>query len=123
MPVDKTAGSAGVAPGVAPTDDRPQLLGEPDADAQFLEAVDAMRAAGRPRVRVRILLQLYRFGKGQRYKNWRGEIWRVELEPSVLAGSNFRTALGTFIEAITKIGPARVVDALQAALKGSGNNG
>ena len=98
--------------------DNPQLLSEPDADAQFLEAVQAMQDARRPRVRVRVILQLYRFGKGQRYKNWRGVIWRLELEPTALAGSNFRTAVSTFIEAMTKIGPARVVDALQAALRG-----
>jgi hypothetical protein len=99
--------------------DNPQLLDDESADAQFLEAVEAMRAASRPKVRVRVLLQLYRFGVGQRYKNWRGQIFRLELDPTIMAASNFRTALSMFFEALTTIGPAKVVDALQAAMKGN----
>lgn len=98
--------------------DNPQLIDEQSADAQFMEAVDAMRLASRPKVRVRVLLQLYRFGKGQRYKNWRGLIYRLEVDPTVMAASNFRTAVSMFFEALTTIGPARVVDVLQAAMKG-----
>lgn len=106
---------------VGTPDDTPTLLGEKDADAQFLEAVGAMQGSGRARVRVRMVLQLYQFGKTRGYKNWRGILWRVELEPNTLAASSFRAALSTFIEAVTTIGPGRVVDALQAALKGAGD--
>jgi hypothetical protein len=117
MAVDKNEGTP------VTDNDKPQLMEGPDADAQYLEVIESMRAAGRPRVRLRIVVQLYRFGKTQRYANWRGILWRLDLEPTVLAGSNFRSALSTFIDAVTKIGPARVIDALQAALKGSANHG
>lgn len=103
---------------MAEHNDNPQLLDDQSADAQFLEAVDAMKAAARPKVRVRILLQLYRFGAGQRYKNWRGLIYRLEIDPTVMAASNFRTALSMCIEAMTTLGPAKVVDVLQQAMKG-----
>jgi len=98
--------------------ENPQLLDDQSADGQFLEAVASMREAARPKVRVRVLLQLYQFGAKQRYKNWRGLIYRLELDPTVMAASNFRTALSMFFEALTTIGPARVVDALQQAMKG-----
>lgn len=86
-----------------------------EADQQFSEAIDLMRAAKRAKVRTRILVQLYAFGEKQRYRNWRGVVWRLDLEPTVLAGSNFRAALSTFFEAVGSIGPARVIDALKRA--------
>lgn len=98
-------------------DDNPELLDGPNADQQFSEAIDAMRAAKRPKVRLRVLAQLYGFGESQRYKNWKGVIWRLDLEPTVLAGSNFRAALSTFFEAVATVGPARVVDALKRAIE------
>lgn len=104
---------------MAETSENPALLEDPSADAQFLEAVDAMRAASRPKVRVRVLLQLYRFGVGQRYKNWRGQIFRLEIDPTVMAASNFRTALSLFFDALSQIGPARVVQALTEAMRSS----
>lgn len=99
-------------------DDAPELLGEPDADAQYSEAIDLAKAAKRPKVRVRILVQLYAFGEKQRYRNWRGVVWRLDLDMTVLAGSNFRAALSTFFQAVGTIGPARVVDALKKAMEG-----
>ena len=98
-------------------DSAPELLEAPDADQQYREAIDAMTAAKRPKVRVRILAQLYRFGKGQRYVNWRGVVWRLDLDPMILAGTNFRAALSTFFDAVSTIGPAKVVDALQRAME------
>lgn len=99
----------------------PELLDpERDPDRQFSEAIDVMRSEKRPRVRVRVLVQLYRFGKGQRYKNWKGVLWRLDLEPTVLAGSNFRAALSTFFDAVATVGPARVVEALKRTMQGEG---
>ena len=100
-----------------PLEDAPELLDGPDADQQFSEAIDAMRAAKRLKVRLRVLVQLYAFGETQRYKNWKGVLWRLDLEPTVLAGSNFRAALSTFFEAVATIGPAKVVDALKRAVE------
>lgn len=96
----------------------PELLDEPDADAQYSEAIDLARAAKRGKVRVRILVQLYAFGEKQRYRNWRGVVWRLDLDQTVLAGSNFRAALSTFFQAVGTVGPARVVDALKNAMEG-----
>ena len=99
--------------------ENPELIESPEADGQYLEAVETMRLAKRGKVRVRVLTQLYSFGETQRYKNWKGVIWRLDLEPTVIAGSNFRTALATFFEAVTTIGPLQVIHVLQQASTGA----
>lgn len=99
-------------------DGAPELLDGPDADAEFSEAIDLTKIAKRAKVRVRVLVQLYAFGPKQRYRSWRGVLWRLDLEPTILAGSNFRAALSTFFDAVATIGPARVVDALKKAMEG-----
>lgn len=103
--------------GTVPDTTAPELVEGQDADTLFLETVAAMRAATRPKVRVRLLTQLYQFGEKQRYKNWPGVLWRVDLDPNLIAAGNFRASLSAFIEAVTTIGPARVVEALQEAVK------
>lgn len=95
----------------------PELLDAPNADQQFSDAIENAKLNKRPRVRLRVLLQFYVFGKPQRYKNWKGVLWRMELEPTVLAGSNFRAAFSMFLQGISTIGPAKVIDALSAAMK------
>ena len=98
-------------------EETPQLVDDENADAQFIETMENARGEGRGKVRVRMLLQLYRYGRGQRYKNWRGLIYRLDLEPNLMAAGNFRTALNMFITALTTLGPAKVVDALQSAMR------
>jgi hypothetical protein len=93
----------------------PELLDAPEAEQLFAEAIDAMQTARRGKVRVRVLAQLYRFGPGQRYKHWRGVQWRVDLDPTLTAAANFRASLAAFFEAVSTIGPGRVVEALQRA--------
>lgn len=95
----------------------PTLVEGQDPDGQFAEVVEAMRGAKRGRVRVRLLLQLYRFGEGKRYLNWRGQLWRVDVEPTLLDAANFRTSVGAFVRAVTAVGPAKVIAALEEAVK------
>lgn len=107
---------AGTA-GTVAEESAPELVEGDTADQQFGEAVHAMQAAKRAKVRVRVLAQLYQFGDKQRYKNWGGVLWRVDLEPNLTAAANFRASLSAFFEAVTTIGPAKVVQALQEARK------
>lgn len=82
-----------------------------DADQQFGQVVTTMRAARRARVRLRVLAQLYDFD-AQRYKNWSGVIWRLDLEPTAAASTSVREALGAFVAAVARVGPLRVIAAL-----------
>lgn len=95
----------------------PELIQGDTADGNFIETVGAMQAAKRAKVRVRVLAQLYQFGPKQRYKNWSGVLWRLDLEPNLTAAANFRASLSAFFDAVTTIGPTRVVQALQEAVK------
>lgn len=98
-------------------DTAPTVLDQPDVDQQFIAAIDMMKLAKRAKVRLRVIVQLYCFGEKQYYRNWKGLVWRLDLEPSVVSGSAFRAALSTFFLAIGTAGPARVAETLRVMME------
>lgn len=95
----------------------PRAVPDQTPEEQYAEAIAEARKHKRPRVRTRLLVQLYSVADG-RYKNWRSIIRRLDLDLTVLASSNYRAALDVFVEAVSTVGPAVVVDALKGAMGG-----
>jgi len=90
-----------------------------DADQQFAEQLEVCRTFHRNKVRVRVLAQLYHPGPRQRYHNWRGQLWRLDIDAEVAAGRNFRVALEVFFRALTTVGPLQVIHLLHQACQGA----
>jgi hypothetical protein len=87
-------------------------LAPSDADAQAAEVL----ALGLPRVKIRILTQLYDAPR-RRYALWRGVSWRLNVAPTPATMTGVRQALHTCLKALTVLGPDQLIFVLEKATK------
>lgn len=84
-------------------------------EASLRQAADSAEAAGKPLL-VKVGLHLYDT-KRQNYIGWKGQSWKASLA-NAEAARVFRNALAVFFEALSLVGPARLIAVLRREIDG-----